>query len=194
MSRKSPPWWLERALVLLLNPRDRETISGDLLEEYREGKLPHLGSTRANWWYARQLLSFASVRMFGGSLVKQLLTLSCLFTIAAAVWLIVMEHVLKHPGYAGRSVIDACIIVQSVCALGAIVLTGASVLRKPVIVGAAAMILFGGSAIVRNLRADHFEGFVLIIGLALIVQGGLTIGLLFPSRHGVPPAGLNAIR
>jgi hypothetical protein len=51
-----------------------ETISGDLLEEYREERLPRLGSVRANVWYLRQALSFVSVRSFGGPVMKLALT------------------------------------------------------------------------------------------------------------------------
>jgi hypothetical protein len=52
--------WADFVLRLLLNARDRDTISGDLLEEYREEILPTKGQFRARLWYARQVLSFAS--------------------------------------------------------------------------------------------------------------------------------------
>lgn len=117
--------------------------------------------------------------------MKHVLTFLCFFTIAAAIWLIVMESVLKHHGYAGRSVIDACIVVQSAATLLSVVFTGRSAFRITVMVGAVAMALLGTSAILTTLRADHFEGFVIIIGLALIAQCGLTVESLRPSRHGV---------
>lgn len=47
----SPPGWAEAVLRLLLTPTDRESISGDLLEEYRVAKHPALGTLRANAWY-----------------------------------------------------------------------------------------------------------------------------------------------
>jgi hypothetical protein len=50
----SPPRWAEYVLRLVLKPRDRDTISGDLLEEYREVALPTLGPLRANVWYVKQ--------------------------------------------------------------------------------------------------------------------------------------------
>ena len=49
-----PPWWAETLLRLLLPPRDRESVSGDLLEEYRETIVPTLGPA-ANRWYLRQV-------------------------------------------------------------------------------------------------------------------------------------------
>ena len=119
--------------------------------------------------------------------MKQLLTLLCFFTIAAAIWLIAMEKVLKHPGYAGRSVIDACIVVQSAVTLLSVVFNGRSAFRIAAMVGAVAMALLGTSAILRTLPADHFEVFVIIIGLALIAQGGLTLGSPRPRPHGIQP-------
>ena len=35
-----PPCWAESLLRLLLPPKDRESVSGDLLEEYRDSVLP----------------------------------------------------------------------------------------------------------------------------------------------------------
>jgi hypothetical protein len=40
-----------------LRPADRESISGDLLEEYREVRRPQLGVLRANAWYVKHVLS-----------------------------------------------------------------------------------------------------------------------------------------
>jgi hypothetical protein len=53
------PWpaWAETLLRLLLPPKDRETVLGDLLEEYRETIIPTLGPA-ANRWYLRQVGSF----------------------------------------------------------------------------------------------------------------------------------------
>jgi hypothetical protein len=184
MTRESPPRWLERMLLLFLPARDRETISGDLLEEYREEQLPGSGSTRANLWYLRQSISFASVRMLGGPHMKQLLILMCLFVVAAGTWLGVMENVLKHPGYAGRSVIAACIALEGLITLLFLLVNGRPMFRVLVMTGAAAMVLLGASATVSILRAEHFEGFVLLIGLALILQGALTFGVLLRTHGG----------
>ena len=53
----SPPRWAEAQLRSLLRPVDRESISGDLLEEYRAVRRPSLGALRANIWYVRHVLS-----------------------------------------------------------------------------------------------------------------------------------------
>jgi hypothetical protein len=52
-----PPRWAEGVVRWLLNPRDRETITGDLLEEYREVALPTWGYPRATIWYLVQGVS-----------------------------------------------------------------------------------------------------------------------------------------
>jgi hypothetical protein len=52
-----PPRWAEAILRVLLKPEDRESVSGDLLEEYRETIVPALGSA-ADRWYVGQVASF----------------------------------------------------------------------------------------------------------------------------------------
>ena len=53
----NPPRWAETMLRSLLRPSDRESISGDLLEEYRAARRPALGALGANAWYIKHLLS-----------------------------------------------------------------------------------------------------------------------------------------
>ena len=59
MKRKEPgpPRWAEAVLRSLLRPADRDSISGDLLEEYRAVRRPSLGALRANIWYVQHLFS-----------------------------------------------------------------------------------------------------------------------------------------
>jgi hypothetical protein len=49
-----PPHGAESLLRMMLRPQDRESISGDLLEEYRRSIVPALGA-RADRWYVRQV-------------------------------------------------------------------------------------------------------------------------------------------
>jgi hypothetical protein len=44
--------------------------------------------------------------------------------------------------------------------------------------GGALILVFGISAVVSILKAAHFEGYVLLLGGALIIQGALTILVL----------------
>jgi hypothetical protein len=55
-----PPRWAQALLRALLEPRDRDTIAGDLLEEYRD-RLAH-SPAPAKAWYIRQVLSFVRGR------------------------------------------------------------------------------------------------------------------------------------
>ena len=120
--------------------------------------------------------------------MKSLLALFCSFTIAATLWLVAMEQILKHPGYNERSVMDACILLQAVGTLAALRRMRHPIFRVAILTGAAALIWLGTSAAFNILRAEHFEGFALVIGLALILQGSLTLLVLFPPRRHVLPA------
>jgi hypothetical protein len=52
----NPPAVPQALLSLLLSPDARESVCGDLLEEYRESRAPVLGKRRADVWYWRQVL------------------------------------------------------------------------------------------------------------------------------------------
>lgn len=49
-----PPRWAEAILRIMLRPDDRESVSGDLLEEYRDTIVPTRGRA-ADLWYIRQM-------------------------------------------------------------------------------------------------------------------------------------------
>jgi hypothetical protein len=49
-----PPRWAEAILHMLLKPHDREAVSGDLLEEYRDAIVPSRGRA-ADLWYIQQV-------------------------------------------------------------------------------------------------------------------------------------------
>ena len=77
-SHARPPRWAEAILRLLLKPADRDSVSGDLLEEYRDSIVPARGSA-ADWWYLRQVGSFLARAswvwgtVIGGALVARYL-------------------------------------------------------------------------------------------------------------------------
>jgi len=56
-SNATPPKWAESVLRWMLPSRDRDSVSGDLLEEYRESIVPALGD-RASRWYVRQVAAY----------------------------------------------------------------------------------------------------------------------------------------
>jgi len=183
MTQQGPPRWMDRLLRCSLPARDREAISGDLLEEYLEEQAPRLGRMRANLWYLRQSASFLSNRSFGGPPMKAALTWMSVFVVVAGVWLASMENILKHAGYGERTAIAACIAIQGLATLLVLFLDGRLAFRALVLVGAASLAIFGVTAIKRMLDAPHFEGFVLVISIALIVQSVLTFALMLRTRH-----------
>ena len=71
----NPPAWAEAILRLFLKPEDRESVSGDLLEEYRE--MIHAGRDRAaaDYWYVRQLPGFLWRTTWAWAALLALLTL-----------------------------------------------------------------------------------------------------------------------
>jgi hypothetical protein len=184
MIEEAPPRWLERMLLHFLPARDRETISGDLLEEYREEQVPRFGSLRANVWYLCQTLSLISAWDLLGRPLKAPLMGISVFTAAAGVWLAVMENILKHAGYTGRTVIAACIATQGVATLLLPMLDGRSIFRALLAAGAVVLGLLGATAVERVMEAPHFEGLVLLIGCALVAQGILTVVVVLRPRHG----------
>jgi hypothetical protein len=61
----SPPRWAEALLRLSLRARDRDSVTGDLLEEYREVVLSSRSRRRAQVWYLRQALSLIDGAFLG---------------------------------------------------------------------------------------------------------------------------------
>ena len=57
--RNNPPAWAEAILRLFLKPDVFLSVSGDLLEQYRDSILPDRGLFRADVWYLTQVLGFA---------------------------------------------------------------------------------------------------------------------------------------
>jgi hypothetical protein len=111
--------------------------------------------------------------------MKQLLMLLCLFVAASGVWLAVMENVLKHDGYLTRTAIAAGIAVQAIATVVYLLLHGRTLFRGFIVITAVVVLWVGASTLVNTLHAAHFEGYALVISVALILQGLLTIAVLF---------------
>jgi hypothetical protein len=54
----NPPEWCDFILWLFLKPEDRDSVSGDLLEEYREMIRAGRDRAAADRWYLRQMTGF----------------------------------------------------------------------------------------------------------------------------------------
>lgn len=88
---ENPPRWAERLLRALLTPANRDPVTGDLLEEYREVIRPARGAVRARLWYLRQALSLA---LASNSPVQSLIWLAAAGAIVTA---FVMRNHLDPP-------------------------------------------------------------------------------------------------
>jgi len=58
MTMPNPPVLPQALLHLLLPVERRESVVGDLLEEYRDSRVPSMGLFRANLWYWKQVFGF----------------------------------------------------------------------------------------------------------------------------------------
>jgi len=175
MNRNSPPRLLDCLLLFLLSPRDRETVSGDLYEEFIEVKLPELGRFRARFWYLRQVFSFVPRRVGVVLLQGAALRILCFFTASAGGWLGMMDLRLRHPGYASQMFIAATIVSQGLLTLAALRFRRSGGLRAVAMLGSLTLLWLAGTALKAAFGGAQLEGYVLLIALALIVQAVLTV-------------------
>ena len=56
----TPPRWADALLRVLLKPADCDSVSGDLLEEYRDSIHAVRGQRGADAWYVMQVIGFVS--------------------------------------------------------------------------------------------------------------------------------------
>ena len=183
MKRIAPPSLLHSFLLFLLPPRDRETVSGDLHEEFLEVKLPELGAFKARFWYLQQVVSFVPGKIAAVLLQGPSLAILCFFTALSGGWLGVMDILLRHPGYKGRVWIAATIVGQALLTLGVLRFRRLAALRIVALGGTLPLLWLAGTALNATLRGAHLEGYILLIALALIVQAILTLFTLLRSRE-----------
>jgi hypothetical protein len=118
--------------------------------------------------------------------MRTVLTGMCCFTIAASCWLAIMSILLHHPGYQNQTAVALLFVVQSLLTLGVLAgLPADAWTRVLVALGATGVVAAGGRAIALNLTRPHFEGYAVVIGTALVVQGLLTLWSFYGRR---PPS------
>lgn len=107
-------------------------------------------------------------------MAKMILPVS-LLTLACACWLAVMEMVLRHPGFVER--MGIALAIAAICAATILVrmLPVGYRSERWLWPGAAVLIGLGGQAFVRNAQAAHFEGFVFVLSLIVVLQGLLML-------------------
>jgi hypothetical protein len=90
-----------------------------------------------------------------------------------------MDILLRHPGWIGQTLIAAMIVFQAFLTLAALRFYLPAGLYAVVAVGSAALLWLAGSALKAALSGADFEGYVLLIALALIAQAVLS-GVTLP--------------
>ena len=174
MTPHTPPSVLERALSALLAPRDRDTISGDLREAYADLSSER-GSRAANIWYLRQLLSLAQRGLLHSASIGFVLPCLCGFTALCGTWLGAMDIILHHSNIAGHELIAGIIVLQAILTLITLSPRRLPALRPLVFAGCAALFSLAALAFHGLLTNPHFEGYIFLMALALMVQVALTL-------------------
>ena len=112
-------------------------------------------------------------------------SLAGLAVVVGCGWFATMELLLRHDGYGWRALAAAAIVAEGALTIAVFeVLVTVPALRWPLTVGAVATGLLGAWVIAQDLALPglpaqpHFEGYLLIIGLVLIVYGLLTIAAI----------------
>ena len=134
-----------------------------------------LGALRANLWYARQLMSFLAAEAFKEYGHEGIVDVDVGVDRAGRHLACGHGEHARHPGYAGRSAIAVGIVLQGLATVLCLMWQGRSVFRAIVLAGAVAAAVLGASAIIGILNAPHFEGFVLLIGVVLMVQAMMAL-------------------
>ena len=116
------------------------------------------------------------------------------FNTATAVWLGVMFLILKHPAYGTNAALAFAIAAFCALAFFAAAQGAAAWLTAVSRLGSLALAGFGAWAIYRDIQPGaSFEGFILIIGAAWIVQGVLSLPpAAYASAGAAPSAGPRA--
>jgi len=108
--------------------------------------------------------------------VRALLNLLCWLSVAACSWLGVMFVVLHPLGFERGLTLAVLCVLQSLLVLAVSNdLVPALSWRQVALAGATGIVWRGGAAIANTLNRSHFEGFLLVIGATLILQGVLTV-------------------
>ena len=182
MSGEQPPRWLELILLYLLPERDRQTVSGDLLEEFGE-QMQVWGRLRAVIWYARQILSFVPAWLGFQSKLRYFLLSMCSFTALSGLWLGAMGLRLKHPGYVEGEIISGIIVSQALLTMVALWLRRISTLLDLSAIGCLPLFWLAGKALKGIIDGSNFEGYILLIALALVTQAVSTLAMLIAERN-----------
>ena len=111
------------------------------------------------------------------AMLKTALAAICLLTLFATVYLSASLLILQPPraNYPQWAFVASAIIVQGALTLVALRAGGPRGLRYAAAAGGAAIAALGASYIYSTVSGPHFEGYALVLGSMLVVQGLLTL-------------------
>jgi hypothetical protein len=172
---------MEALLMRILRPPDRDHISGDLMEEYRDALRDGRTRCSADIRYLRHILSVVLMELRRRTTARSFLASLCALSIAGMVW---FAFVSSNPAVVPLAVVFA---VQSVSTIALVTARRrfSALLLQP---GAIVLVAGGALALVETLAWTVFEWCVALTGMSLVVQGVLTMALQlgwfggFPSR------------
>jgi hypothetical protein len=112
------------------------------------------------------------------AMVKTALAAICVFTLLATTYLSASLLILRPPraNYQQWALVASVIVAQGVLTLAALRLGGARTLGYVTVAGGVVLTALGASAVYSTVSGPHFEGYALVLGSALIIQGLMTIG------------------
>jgi hypothetical protein len=191
-----PPRWAELLLLRLLRPRDRDSTSGDLLEEYRVAREPERGRLRANAWYCLQVLGILWRELRPGVLVLATLNVFLAMTVfrpghhaphqsaATVTWLSMVVRMIWYGsvvGAPGVSLLDAAVYFVTAYQAAArtrLVISGVFVAGATSIVGSAVLFL-AAAAITPGLAFALVRQPLLVLILSVYLLVPLIYSLMF---------------
>jgi hypothetical protein len=111
------------------------------------------------------------------AMLKTALAAISLFTLSATLYLSASLLILQPPrtNYQQWSLVASAIMVQGALTLAAMRAGSRRGLRYAAVAGGAAIAALGASSVYSTVSGPHFEGYALILGSMLVVQGLLTL-------------------
>jgi len=189
----NPPRWAEALLRVFLKPDDFESVSGDLLEQYRDSVYHSRGRLRADLWYVSQVFTFAppGTRLFAVLFGAQFLTRTAL------------DWFLPPVDFHFRSAISTVVGIGTLAAAGfwAAWRSGSFAIGPiagSLTAGIASIASIGGAAIMLTVWHDpqtmsairNSGGIEEVFSLPLLM---VLAGLLFGACGGIASAGLKRL-
>jgi hypothetical protein len=123
------------------------------------------------------------------AMVKTALAAICAFTLLATAYLTASLLILRPPlaNYQQWAFTATVIVAHGTLTLVALYSTGAKNLRYLVVTGGIVLACVGAVSVYRTVSGAHLEGYALVLGSAMVLQGTLTLlalGRLERSRAG----------